>query len=87
MSDLYRERAAECMRLSLIGCDNAIREGYRKLAEAYLKLANGAEAMQQPPNLSIQAHSAPPSLIFGAEHGRPAKRSHAAGISTNTTLS
>ena len=46
MSDLYRERAAECMRLSLIGCDDAIREGYHKLAVAYLKLANGAGAMQ-----------------------------------------
>ena len=59
VSDLYRERAAECMRLSLIGCDNAIREGYRKLAEAYLKLANVAEVQQEPPNLSIKAHSAP----------------------------
>jgi len=58
MSDLYRERAAECMRLSLIGCDNAIREGYRKLAEAYLKLATGAY-VKQPPKLSIKAHSAP----------------------------
>ena len=39
----YRERAAECMKLSKIGCDTAIREGFRKLAEAYLKLANAAE--------------------------------------------
>ena len=59
MSDLYRERAAECMKLSMIICDTAIREGYRKLAEAYLKLANMAEAKQEPPNLSIKAHSAP----------------------------
>ena len=87
MSDLYRERAAECMRLSLIGCGTAIREGYRELAEAYLKLANGAEAMQEPPNLSIKAHSAPLALIFGAEHGRSAKRSHVAAICTNTVLS
>ena len=36
-SDLYRERAAECMKLSMISCDTAIREGYRKLAEAYLR--------------------------------------------------
>jgi hypothetical protein len=43
MSDLYRKRAAECMKLSMIACDTAIREGYRKLAEAYLKLANVAE--------------------------------------------
>jgi hypothetical protein len=42
MSDLYRERAAECMKLP-------------KLAEAYLKLANTAEAKQEPPNLSIKA--------------------------------
>ena len=42
MSDLYRKRAAECMKLSMIACDTAIREGYRKLAEAYLKLANVA---------------------------------------------
>jgi hypothetical protein len=56
VSDLYRERAAECMKLSVISCDTAIRDGYRKLAEAYLKLANTAEA---PPNLSIKAHSAP----------------------------
>ena len=43
MSHLYRKRAAECMKLSMIGCDTAIREGFRKLAEAYLKLANAAE--------------------------------------------
>ena len=59
MSHLYRKRAAECMKLSMIGCDTAIREGYRKLAEAYLKLANKAEAKQEPPNLSIKAHCAP----------------------------
>jgi hypothetical protein len=59
MSHLYRKRAAECMKLSMIGCDTAIREGYRKLAEAYLKLAKGAEAKQEPPKLSIKAHSAP----------------------------
>jgi hypothetical protein len=59
MSDLYRKRAAECMKLSMIGCDTAIREGYRKLADAYLKLANVAEAKQEPPNLSITAQSAP----------------------------
>jgi hypothetical protein len=47
------------MKLSMIGCDTAIREGYRKLAEAYLKLAKGAEAKQEPPKLSIKAHSAP----------------------------
>jgi hypothetical protein len=62
VSDLYRERAAECMKLSVISCDNAIREGYCKLAEAYLKLANGAEAMQEPPNLSIKAHYCAPLL-------------------------
>jgi hypothetical protein len=45
MSDLYRERAAECMKLSMIICDTAIREGYRRLAEAYLKLVNTAEAI------------------------------------------
>jgi hypothetical protein len=56
MSNLYRERAAECMKLSMISCDTAIREGYRKLAETYLKLANGTEAKQEPPNLSIKAH-------------------------------
>jgi hypothetical protein len=39
----YRERAAECMKLSKIGCDTAIREGFCKLAESYLKLANAAE--------------------------------------------
>jgi hypothetical protein len=59
MSGLYRKRAAECMKLSMIACDTAIREGYRKLAEAYLKLANVAEAQQEPPNLSIKAHCAP----------------------------
>jgi hypothetical protein len=59
VSDLYRERAAECMKLSMISCDTAIRDGYCELAEAYLKLANGAEAMQEPPNLSIKAHCAP----------------------------
>ena len=59
MSDLYRKRAAECIKLSMIGCDAAIREGYRKLAEAYLKLAKGADAKQEPPNLSIRAHCAP----------------------------
>ena len=47
------------MKLSVISCDTAIREGYRKLAEAYLKLANGAEAKQEPPNLSIKARFAP----------------------------
>jgi hypothetical protein len=41
VSDLYCERAAECMKLSVISCDTAIRDGYRELAEAYLKLANG----------------------------------------------
>ena len=59
MSDLYRERAAECMKLSMIICDTAIREGYRELAEAYLKLANTAEAKQEPPNLSVKAHCVP----------------------------
>jgi hypothetical protein len=47
------------MKLSMIGCDTAIREGYRKLAEAYLKLAKGADAKQEPPNLSIKTPSAP----------------------------
>ena len=31
MSHLYRKRAAECMKLSMIGCDTAIREGYIRL--------------------------------------------------------
>jgi hypothetical protein len=35
----YRERAAECVRLAKIASDPAIREGFRKLAEAYLTLA------------------------------------------------
>ena len=39
--------------------DTAIREGYRELAEAYLKLANTAEAKQEPPNLSVKAHCVP----------------------------
>jgi hypothetical protein len=59
ISHLYRKRAAECMTLSMIGCDTAIREGYRQLAEAYLKLAKGAEVKQEPPNLSIKVHSDP----------------------------
>jgi len=87
MSHLYHERAAECMKLSMIGCDTAIREGYRKLAEAYLKLANTAEAKQEPPNLSIKAHFNSSAITFGAEHGRSAKRSHVAAICTNTDLS
>jgi hypothetical protein len=35
----YRDRAAECAKLAEIASDPAIREGYRKLAEAYLNLA------------------------------------------------
>jgi hypothetical protein len=40
MSDRLRQLAAECMKLSEIGCDTTIQRGFRKLAEAYLKLAN-----------------------------------------------
>jgi hypothetical protein len=47
------------MKLSMIIGDTAIREGYRELAEAYLKLANTAEAKQEPPNLSVKAHCVP----------------------------
>jgi hypothetical protein len=59
LADQAKQAEAECMKLAMIACDTAIREGYRKLAEAYLKLANVAEAKQEPPNLSIKAHSAP----------------------------
>jgi hypothetical protein len=43
MSDRLRQLAAECMKLSEIGCDTTIQRGFRKLAEAYLKLANASE--------------------------------------------
>jgi hypothetical protein len=36
----FRERAAECVRLSEIDCNSEIRLGYRRLAEAYLTMAN-----------------------------------------------
>jgi hypothetical protein len=54
----YRERAAECVKLSQIGCDTAIREGFRNLAEAYLKLANAAEHKGRQANAEV-------GVIFG----------------------
>jgi hypothetical protein len=43
ISDRLRQLAAEFMKLSEIGCDTTIQHGFRKLAEAYLKLANASE--------------------------------------------
>ena len=54
MSDrTYRERAAECVKLSQIGCDTAIREEFRNLAEVYLKLANAAEHKAGMQNVEV----------------------------------
>jgi hypothetical protein len=56
MSDrTYRERAAECVKLSQIGCDTAIREEFRNLAEVYLKLANAAEHKAGMQNVEVMS--------------------------------
>jgi hypothetical protein len=36
----FRERTAECVRLSEIDLNSEIQLGYRELAEAYLTMAN-----------------------------------------------
>jgi hypothetical protein len=44
----FRERAAECVRLSEIDLNSEIRLGYRRLAEAYLTMANSEFITQNP---------------------------------------
>jgi hypothetical protein len=55
LSRIYRARAAECMKLSEIGCDAGIREGFRKLAEAYLKIAKTADRVGAQAATEMQA--------------------------------
>ena len=44
----FRERAAECVRLSEMDLSSEIQLGYRRLAEAYLTMANNELITQNP---------------------------------------
>ena len=44
----FRERAAECLRLSEIDLNLEIQVGYRRLAEAYLTMANNELSHTEP---------------------------------------